>query len=209
MALGDIYEQKLYCRLGDQLAINVRHWYVSVAAGTAPTQAEWMTSMDNLNQGSLYRAFLPLDASYRGYTLQQIFPGPFTLPSISLNQQGVGSINAQVLPRQTAGLGSLSTSFAGRAFRGRVYFAFPTELHNTQAGEPDTAYQALAGALLATWHGSITAQGGGAGGISTLTSGVFHRASNSITRIEGVIVRPMWATQRRRGSFGQPNTAPF
>jgi len=47
------------------------------------------------------------------------------------------------------------------------------------------------------------------GNDATLLPVVFHRATNTGNDITSYLVRPVWATQRRRGAYGRQNVPPF
>lgn len=97
------------------------------------------------------------------------------------------------LPRQTQGLGRLSTSsvIGGRRVRGRLFLPGPLEADNTSAGVPSSTYVSDAVAAVASilpagatasapciWHRPT----GGAGGASPLITGVSASPSWSVLR---------------------------
>jgi hypothetical protein len=48
----------------------------------------------------------------------------------------------------------------------------------------------------------------GAGSLN-MSPVIWHRSTNTFTLINGYVVRPKFATQRRRGDFGRVNIMPF
>lgn len=204
---GAVIGVRQYSVLGAQTAIQ-SYYYQCVSAGINPaTDADIAANLDTLAGAGL----IPLmnsTAVYRGTTSQWLTPGALRAINIANANSGSGSGGIGELPAQTAGLVTWRTDFARPAFRGRTYFPFPAPGANSSLGVPTSAYittlNAYAFALL-----NYTVAGAG-GRSSTVKMVLAHRlvALSFSDIIEGV-ARPGWATIRRRGFFGRPNSSPI
>jgi len=109
-----------------------------------------------------------------------------------------------LLPTQVSGIIALKTGLPGRNHRGRNYIPFPSEDDNVPIGKPEPGYvgrlQTLADAMSATVVVTSDAVE------FALTPGIFSRAGLNIVNLALAIPEEKWATQRRRGNFGHPNT---
>jgi hypothetical protein len=138
---------------------------------------------------------------------QVILPTLLT-PVGNTTGNGFGDNAGDALPRQTSGIISLVTALGGRKNRGRVYVPFPSETDNAIAGHPTAGYVTALGDLAAILTGPYIGVGAG-GNTNDLQPVILHRVDGSVTPITGHFERSFWATQRRRGDFGRPNTGPF
>ena len=116
------------------------------------------------------------------------------------------------MSRQTAGLTSWYTDYAGPGRRGRTYFPFPANASDEGLGLPTDTYVTNMTNLAVSLLSFNTVSG--VGGTVTLqfvllstkslaTPGI-HTAS-----ITGFQPRKRWATMRKRGSYGKSNVVPF
>jgi len=208
MLVGDILKVRAVCATLNtaQIAVNVRHYRVSGIAGTGVTQ-QAITDAINTAWAPLYKPLLAANAQYRGIGVQKIFPVPPTAETINASLNGVGTAAGDMLPTQTCGLLQLRTTFAGPYYRGRVYLPFPAEGDSDANGAPTAGYVvnalALATQMKLTFAVTVGANQ------NTMIPIIWHRATlaySDITVINGIF---RWATQRRRGTFGQTNTVPF
>lgn len=201
-ALGDVYAVRLFTALGDQAAVNVRHYRVTTQQGTGATDAEIAAAMALIYPPAM-KNMLVSAANYHGLNVQKIFPLPPTVAVPSSVGAGPGLDTSEPLPRQVSGIITLRTAFAGRRYRGRIYIPFPGELANDPNGVPSVAYVTGLVALANLVLPPVVA--GAGGNTSTLTSVLFHRDTNTTDAITNAVAQSKWATQRRRGSYGRPN----
>lgn len=202
-AVNDIYRVTVGCQWGVQAGVNVTHWFVSAIGGASVNDSDIAAHFD-ATFAVLYKPLIHNNSRYEGVKVQKIRPLPVSLAAISTANAGVGTGGAAALPPQVAGLISLRTAFSGRAFRGRIYLPFPGEGDNIDAtGRPEVLYVNTATTL---GTALVTPQVVTAGAnTATLRCGIYRRSNFTINTVQAAIVRSLWATQRRRGDFGQPN----
>jgi len=202
LAVNDILEGKYFC-LSDrfQIGINVVHYYIFATTGASITDEELVGALSTAAK-PLYLPLLYNGATYEGMSIQRIYPLPKYDPQ-SFPDTGTGTGGASPLPTQDSGIIKKLTGFAGRKERGRVYVPFPSTSHlftnNTPTAAYVTALNALANQILAAQ--TIV----GAGGTADIRPIVFHRSTNTGTFITTWQGQKHFATQRRRGDFGQAN----
>lgn len=203
---GDILEHRVWCSDGVQAAVNVRHYEVSSVVGGAVTDQDVATYMDG-QLSPLYGALINNHATYNGVQLTKIFPNPPAVPVSSTVGSGVGVGGADALPLQVAGLLSLKTGFSGRAYRGRLYIPFPSQSGcNTQGGQ-GIGYQTAAVNLALAYTAAPTITVGASS--LKISPVIWHRSTATRTLVTSVGASPRWATQRRRGDYGRPNSSPI
>lgn len=217
LAVGDYLRVRIWTRLGaaGQAAVNTVNYYVSAVGGSPATDFDAATYIDAII-ASLYKAVLSSAAEYRGVQAQILngsspYHAKYSEADVNASA-GAGLVTGNLLPHQTAGLISWQTPLAGQANRGRFYVAFPGVGSDTGGGSPTSTYDtditALAGALRNQL--TVTASGRSA----TIYRVIMHgkNKAGSIptpTPITSASVSSLWATQRRRGSFGRLNTSPI
>jgi len=205
--MNEIYKIRYVTDDGaNQVGFNVCWYIVTAKGGTGATDPQIATAADTAAAGP-YKALIANGGRYRGAGAQQMLPIPPGNEFFSVAGAGPGTAGAEMLPRQTSGLISWRTDIGGRAYRGRSYISFPSETDNGATGVPTGGYvinlSTLAGAIRV-----LTA--GGGGNTNVLTLGIFHRSTLLITPTNAnTVLNVRWATQRRRGSFGQTNVPPF
>jgi len=206
LAVNDILEVKVHCATQVQLSLNVRHYRVSATAGASLSEASVAAGLSTA-LAPLYKALTSVHADYRGLSCQKIYPLPVNVPAVNIGGQAAGLILGDLLPRQTSGLITLRTLLGGRANRGRVYVGFPGEASNDVNSFPVNQYvtdlQLLAGELVTTKVFAVGADS------VTVEPCIWHRTTQTTTPLQAGFARSDWATQRRRGSFGQSNFIPF
>jgi hypothetical protein len=207
MEIGDIVQVRIFCTLGIQTSVNVRHWRTTAKAGTGATLAQMLVMLETMGLSAAYKSLIVSDASYAGADAQIIHP---VLGVVTQNQAGAGpgETVGDVLPPQTCGLISLYTALGGKANRGRLYIPFPCELDNIASAQPGAAYLAQADVLRSVVAVPLIAVGG-AGNTNDMQPVILHRDTMLTTPVTHSVTRNLWATQRRRGYFGRPNAAPF
>lgn len=206
-AVNDIYAVRVFCSLGDQVSVNVLTYRVENLVLLGPTDTEIATTFDQA-WGPLYKAVMSSQATYRGLQVQKIRPLPIHVATQSTAAAGVGLNAGDALPRQTSGILTKRTQFAGRAKRGRVYVPFAYEGANDATGNPIAAY--VTGLTnLANELRIIKPIVGAGGNNCEMRPVLFHRVPGTTDNISNIVSQAKWATQRRRGSYGRPNVPPF
>jgi hypothetical protein len=104
MAVGDKWEVKFYAVAGDQVGINVRHYYTLVETGGG-IGVQDMVDQISAQASFSYRAWLSNQARYVGATMQllNVIPPPSS-PTVTTVGAGDGVAIGGMLPRQVAGL---------------------------------------------------------------------------------------------------------
>lgn len=206
MAVGDRYEVKIFCFHAEQGSVNVCHYVVANDVGSLATPQQIADEFSTLI-GAAYRPCMAATALYYGLSMQFIGPGAPLTPVNSIAGQGNGTGAGELLPRQVAGIFSKRTTFAGRRNRGRFYAAFPSEGLNDTDASPTAAYLTNLTTLAGVVFDPPDLDPGA--GPFLMDLAIRHADDGSMTLVQSVAVKDRWATQRRRGSFGRPNTAPF
>jgi hypothetical protein len=206
MALNDIVMARIVCTLGNQTAFTVRHYKSTIYAGALDTRQALATALDT-GLAATWKNAMSNEATYRGVMVKRIFPLPPTVDSFTIASAGLGAVVGTALPKQTSGVVSLRTANAGRAFRGRAYIPFPSEVDNIANGLPQAAYNtALVNIGIALLLTKSVVNGPTS---ETWTPVLYHRLSNTTDPLTAAIARNFWATQRRRGDFGAQNLSPI
>lgn len=189
-----------------QIGINVSFWNVDSISAGAPTDQQLVDSFST-GFSAFYKPCLAPACRYYGAMLNRVSPGATTSTVFSGNGRGVGTATGDNLPRQTSGIITLKTAFAGRRYRGRVYIPFPAEADNDAVGNPTAGYVTRLGLLAAQYAGPLVHSIGGGTVVTSLL--VRSRKFGLWTPVIATIARVVWATQRRRGSYGRTNQLPF
>lgn len=205
--VNDIYRGRLITDDGaSQMGANILYYLCQTKGGTGATDAQIATALDTA-AAAPYKALLANGARYRGAGMAKVLPLPGFTENFSVAGAGPGTAGAEMLPRQTCGLITWRTPFSGARFRGRTYVSFPSETDNQSTAIPTSSYLTRLGTL-AVNIGALSA--GTFPNQNTFTLGIFHRDLLTINIvIPPAFLQVRWATQRRRGSYGQPNTPPF
>lgn len=106
------------------------------------------------------------------------------------------------MPKQVSGLITWYTDVASRAGRGRSYIPFPSAADTDGNGAPSTDYLIALGNLSDDLAAYMTYPAGDSDismSLVVLSAGLGDQPVTSYTR------RDRFATQRRRGDYGQPN----
>jgi len=201
--VGDIVEQKTACAFSGQNGLNVRHWRVTFIISGGANLKELADNHSGI-LSNMYKAYLPDHATFRGVQMQQIFPLPAHDREVSNSGNGFGTREEEPLPSQATQIWKLTSGFAGRANRGRLYLPFWTEADNDSNGQVSVAATALGKDIADFFTTSQTTVG--AGGSTTLLPVVFHRADGTDRQLTGNEARQNWATQRRRSLINRADT---
>lgn len=207
---GDVVEVRAYCQDSEQVSVNSFYFAVEGFAVTST-----VADAAALSAGTIAPVLKPLlnnNAFYLGLTARVVNRPPLLAAEENTSGSGAGTGGAIALPRQVAGLISWYTERAGPGGRGRSYLPFPPAAADVLDGLPSAAYiialQAFANALL-------TLEDFNTGGRTANAELVVYSRHSIVLpgthayEITLYVARNKWATQRRRGSFGKPNNAPF
>jgi len=205
MEVADIVQVRIYCTMGNQTAVNVRHYAVTAKAGVGATPLEFAAQISAAVAGP-YKGLMSSLADFHGVDAQVVWPIP-GLAEGTIANAGPGTITGDPLPFQTCGLIALRTATPTRHGRGRVYIPFPAETDNSNTGVPSAGY-VTALDLIGTQLFLPRTPGTG-GNTNTLTPVIYNRVAHTALGVTQWISRLYWATQRRRGNFGRPNAPPF
>ncbi len=206
MAVGNVYETVAFVQFGEQQGLNVRHWRVTdQVSPTFPIQ----TAVNALHTrlGPLYAGVISTQAQFLGITIRPVGAGFFGQPLESNLGPVTGSISGDPLPRQVAGLIRWRTNLPGRSGRGRSYIPFPAETGNSTGIGPTLGYLNGLDELADGWFQPLVIIS--AGGTDVLTPTLVRRLPFGDNLITSFAIVPGWATQRRRSTFGRPNTGGF
>lgn len=207
LAANDIIKIRLWTHDAEQAAVNTFHYLVTAITGAGPvSEVDFATAFDNA-VSIAYRALISSSARYDGVQVQVVFPLPLLVAEAYVGGAGNGTANVAGAARQSAPLIGWKSGVAGPGGRGRTYIPFTPADATDGAGNATAAYKALLQAFATAVRTFTTVVVGGA----TLTCGLVIKKSNAATTI-GVssdVVSGKIATQKRRGTFGRPNTSPI
>ncbi len=198
-----------------QAAVNSA-WYVVSSVGSPPA---FDTDFADYMDGQIAPVFIPLlnnIAEYRGVQVIQygsIGPYvPITKPVQATANAGNGTGGAVPLPYQTAGILKFVTDTSGPAGRGRFYLPFPSQSADSGGGSCSAAYGA-AGLLLGAEVGIGIALAVGGRSALLLRMIVHGKNKDDVFPPPSPVIdwqmSNLWATQKRRGSFGRQNLSPI
>jgi len=204
LATGDVVRVKIACTCRNQLALNVLHYQCTLSSGSVTT-ADCATRIDQVVEPQM-KPLLSVNAQYYGVNVQLIDPVAAAADTEAGNA-GAGTATGDVLPLQVCGIITKRSALLGRKHRGRMYIPFPSEADNDSNGVPSSTYFTNLAVLAAVVLAPITVSPGG--GTLTLFPCIYHKGQVPLTDILiGWTRRQRWATQRRRGDFGRPNSLP-
>lgn len=213
ITLNEIVRVRMYCNDLEQVSINT--WYLQCA--TVGGLGVTYTDVANNLEGGLSPAMIAIlnnNAVFKGIGVQSV-NAPIILAEAFANAHaGVGASGPNALPRQTCGLIRLKDGRAGRSGRGRLYMPFPSTLDNAGGGAPTAGYVTRLGTVAALVANPFVVTVGP--NSATMVPVLYHRlrvgppiVPASSTPITTHLESTLWATQRRRGSYGRPNTSPI
>jgi hypothetical protein len=212
---GDILRTRFFCSAGDQGSVNTIYWQVTAVLGDPTTDLNAAEALDN-RMGPFFRALMPSTAEYDGVTCQ-VVRTPAVTAQVARAAAGAGTGGAIAMPRQVTSLVSFLTENAGRKYRGRVYLPFPP----IDAATPEGLMTAAYALLIAQWSAELSATIAfanhltGATGQVSVNKVIMHFLKKGQagppeppTVITNIKPGELFATQRRRGSFGRTNASP-
>lgn len=154
------------------------------------------------------KGMLSEDWAYDGVEVSLISRSPKPVTQIVNTGAGPGIVVSPTANTQATGLLTLLTTFAGRAYRGRLYMpGVWVGAISAGLGFPTTDYVsglAALGVLLVAF-GDISVGFRS----SSISWGVYHRVAHEISQVVTTLARLRFATQRRRGNYGKNRTPPI
>lgn len=205
MPLNQVNRFSQYSVFGDQLGVLVWHGILDSIVGVELTNQERAEDF-HFRHAPTLAALLTASATVRGAGTRTITGVP-TIESFSVGNAVVGTVAGEAMPRQTAGVATLRSPFAGRSRRGRKYIPFPGESDNPDGIGPSAAYLARMNTYLANIVPAFVLQVGG--NVETWAPLIVSKVgAMTQTRVTSFLARLGWGTQRRRGTFGRPNVSP-
>lgn len=206
-AVNDQLRIKFYFTQAEQTAILNTTWLVLATTGVSVSQTFIANYFDNL-LAPFWRPLMSPDATYYGVSVQAQ-KGLATPPQeTSRVNSGVGTAVGPSLPRQTAYVMGYRTALAGRSQRSKIFIAFPCSQYNTTGGVPTAGWVTAIGLLQPSFSSvQIVAN---VGNTASLQPVVRHKKTGQVDFIsQNAPLATKWATQRRRSSFGRPNSPGF
>ena len=213
--VGTLLRVTQWCVDSEQASENVNHWSVTTSTGVGITDTDIAAALDAICNATI-PPLIYNGATYKGTTAQILGLSASPLFGSSNFGAAAGIGGAIGMSRQTAGLIRLNTIYAGPGYRGRQYMPFPSTTQDVGLGVPTGAYVAFLSNHRNLYFvvQSVPHIGGGGSGI--IKPVLYHRYKPGppivpafSTDISSHASSSFWATQRRRGSFGRPNTAPI
>lgn len=156
-----------------------------------------------------FKGILSDSVRYNGcqLTYRNVVPLPATV--FNNSNAGNGTAGAGLAPTQVRGQVKRLTAFAGRKFRGRIFAPFVSAADVGTTGLPQGAYITALQAMIAV-AAPLTGQTLVVGADTVkLIPVLWNRASRSSTDITAYQYPNFFATQRKSGSLGRPNTSPI
>lgn len=200
---GDIVQLTVQAHQGSQLGEIVLNFRLSDFTGI-PTDEDVAAFFDN-NAASDFTPLIANTANYVGTAARILSRGGTFAPQFANTNAAAGLGGSQPLPGQVSGLVKYTTDTSGRIGHGRSYVPFPTvsELGGTTTN-PTAGYIANVAAFVSDYAPFFTVLGGGGSAVAKLV--VLTASTLAYRLVTGFLVEQGFATQRRRGYYGKPNT---
>lgn len=204
---NDEFRLTLWCRWSDQESQNDLRILVRTGVLFLATDQD-LLGLLSTTWGPLMTSGFATDASYSGATLRRVIgAGAQPITKFSILGSAAGTSTTPTLPRQVTGLISLYTDVAGKKNRGRFYYPFPATEWLSADGSPAPVF---VGATLGDIATEVTNE-------TTVVIGAqpvkyqygLHNPAGDWLKYETSRQHDRWATQRKRGDFGQQNRNPF
>jgi len=203
---NDIVEVRIVTNILEQIGINRRYYLVTQSTGLGRSDQEAATSLDALWH-SVWKACMPIDAAWRGVSVQRVNPLPKTVAAVAVANVGNGTALGGLMAAQVSALVALKSDFTGRDKRGRAYIPFPSDNFITSGGKPSAGFLTTELDEVSDNLSQDLAFEGVDG--NHLKPILWKPPTGPIVDIVKGIPRGEWATQRRRGGFAAKNTLPF
>lgn len=209
LAVGQFLRGAVVCQNNEQTSFTTFWYSVNAVNPPAPEDEDFALALDAI-MAPKFKAVMPAASSYLGVLGQIVWPLPVRVAQKITASAGAGTAGGNVIPRQCSGLVSWRTNLAGRSQRGRDYIPFPSTTFLTAGGHATGPYGTALDSIAFGAISLVTILPGGVGpGSATISLGVYHRKTHTLTPVQTWTSHLNWATTRRRGDFGRPNSSPF
>jgi hypothetical protein len=207
---GDLINFRVWCTSGAQASVNTFWYLCGLETGTVDLN-QAAAAFDSLI-ATMLKGIIASTAAYKGVQCY-VKRTPIPNPGKSVAGAGVGTATGSEVAPQICGLTRWNTDFAGAGFRGRTYWPFPTTVQDAVGGIPTSTYLTAIGTLATAIQNFALINPGG--GDQIVVGLVLHHSSRKVgpvpapTAIDANSSIPLWATMRKRGNFGRPNSSPI
>jgi hypothetical protein len=217
LALNSLVQLRVwtYMATSFQAAVNTS-WYLVTSIGASPATDQDVADIMSTNISAPMRLLLNNLAQYNGCQAiihSPVPPNPATnVPANSVIGAGAGAGGAVPLPKQSCGIIKFTTGSPGPGGRGRWYTPFPPQAGDSGFSTVSPAYQVLLQNLAAVVGITVTIA---TGGRSAVLQRVIRHGINKLgiypppSPVLAFVQDAIWATQKRRGSFGRQNFPPI
>lgn len=203
--VGDIMQVRVWTQLNDQAAVNTFYYRITALTGLVD-EGDFVVGFDS-TVNAAYKVIIANSAEYIGVQGRIVNRTGLAIMQSTVANRGIGTGGPVAVARQTCGISSWTTAFAGPGHRGRTYWPFPAASEDIDPGTPNTAYVTALDDLCGDIKG-LTHQDVGANSVDCAL--VLRIAADpGYNYILNFQSHKKWATQRRRGSYGRPNVAPI
>jgi hypothetical protein len=206
LVVNDVIKAQIWCQDNEQSSVNTFHYKVTAISGPAPSLEDFLGQWSGVVMGPMANCIADL-AEVVGCRAQIVLPLPLFTAIQTTGAPTPGLGGAVGSARQVAGLISWRTALAGPGGRGRTYLPFVSASDMTGIGLPTPEYVARATAF-GTAIGNFKSVTSG-GGTATVAVCIRNLKKGTQTVITEGVIQTKWATQKRRGSYGRPNSNPF
>lgn len=203
----EVYRLSIYATMQQQQSCNSIAFQIRNVVGGNLTDQDAVNLL-NTALDPLFVAIISARATMDGYTLRRIYtPNVDSTPVTKFSLSGVaGAVAGDPLPKQVAGLISFYSEVAGRRGRGRMFLPFPAESQNDATSAPTAGYVADVD-VIATYFSQSHTLTVGANTVDVYFGNWIGGDNVNIYTTHRT--HDLWASQRRRGSFGQTYPNPF
>jgi hypothetical protein len=200
---GDVVKIVVRCYAFGQVALNVYYYYVTSSAGGVDYKT--LLALYQTLATGFYIPVMHSQALYVDTTMQIISGAGATTPTLFTASALVfGAATGNPMPQQVSGLITRRVNLTSNANRGRVYIPFPAAIAGSTVERPSSAYTTLLGNLQV---GLLPTTAPISIGGQMWSPGLQGRIAG-FTPLLAALPSNKWATQKRRGDYGIPNTLP-
>ena len=210
--VGDILQIRTVCYTATQIAMNVLHYRVSALVNVGLTLDQIATAF-SFDVAGKYKALMSSISKYRGVGVCNLMP-PRTVEYVSTAHDGPGLGTTGNVPTQTSYIIRNRGNLAGRQGVGHIYPGFPRLDYSSIGGTPTAAAVADLTQLAEQLGPTVTLEQGAS---TTIMDLIIRNKDTQLplpqtptgTPVFQMYPATIFATQRRRGSFGASNIPPF
>jgi hypothetical protein len=206
LAIGDVIKATIICADSEQASYNTVYYEVTGVGATIAVLGDFAESFSTAVEAP-FKAILSDTAAYGGVRTQIVFPLPLKAAALNYLHQGPGTGGVIGMARQASSLITWRTDLAGPGFRGRIYLPFPPTDAAQGGGFASAVFQAKCQAVADAIR-NFTAVAGAAGATATVRQILWKKAGQVKTPVISGTAGNLFATQKRRGSYGRPNSPP-